>query len=285
LNWDEGLQQLILLMVTNHNGPNTMIYMISVCLVPFIKFRPIVAGCLSSDGKESFVVNNTLHIKTFIQESRMLIILTLLLLFPVLMYSQRKGDIGIFAGTTYYMGDLNPGKHFYLPAYAIGPMYRFNFDPRNSIRLSAIYDQLKGSTFNYGDPYVESLNKNFDATFIDIEANYEINFIPYKTADKKMNRSLYLSAGLGYHLALSGAAQNQFTVPFGIGYKVNLAKKLSAGVELSVKKTFTDKGIDGFRNFGSEKNNLFGNNDWYTFAGIFISYKIFNYREECHAYD
>ena len=63
------------------------------------------------------------------------------------------------------MGDLNPVKHFYLPAYAIGPMYRFNLDQRNSIRVSAIYDRLKGSSANYGDPYVESLNANFDAAF------------------------------------------------------------------------------------------------------------------------
>jgi hypothetical protein len=230
-------------------------------------------------------VNNTHSIKFISGESKVFLLLALLLLFPVLVFSQRKSDIGFFAGTSYYMGDLNPQKHFYLPGYAIGPMFRYNFEPRNSIRLSGIYHNLQGNSQGYGDVYVQSLNTEFDATFIDIAANYEINFIPYKTADKKKNKSLYLSAGLGYHVALTGKAKNHFTIPFGIGYKFNVTKKLSAGAELSVRKTFNDSAIDGKTNISGNKINLVGNNDWYTFAGIFISYKIFNFREECHAYD
>ncbi len=187
------------------------------------------------------------------------------------------------------MGDLNPVKHFYLPGYAIGPIIRYNFEPRNSIRVSAIYHNLSGNSENYGDPYIESLDKSFNATFIDMAANYEINFVPYKTANRKMNRSVYLSAGLGYHFVLNSdaaGAKNHFVLPFGIGYKINATKKLSAGAELSVRKAFTDKGIDGVTNIASESNNtLFGNKDWYTFAGIFISYKIFNFREDCPAYE
>ena len=238
-----------------------------------------------SHGKRNTVVNKIFNIKTFSRESNIVYILALLLLFPSMAFSQRRADIGIFAGTSYYMGDLNPVKHFYMPGFAIGPMYRYNFEPRNSIRLSAFYHNLKGASAGYGDPYIESLNSVFDVTFIDAAANYEINFIPYKTANKKLNQSLYLSAGLGYHFAISGGGFNHFTLPFGIGYKFNLAKKLSAGLEVSERMTFNDTGIDGIRNFGSQKNNLFGNNDWYTFAGIFVSYKIFNFREECHAYD
>jgi hypothetical protein len=236
------------------------------------------------------VVKNIFTIKTLCRESRIFIILTLLLLFPAWAFSQRKSDIGIFAGTSYYMGDLNPSKYFYSPGYAIGPIFRYNFDPRNSIRISGIYHNLSGSTARSNDPYIQSLTPaSFDATFIDLAANYEINFIPYKTANRKLKQSLYLTAGLGYHIVLTSsvpAANNHVTIPFGIGYKFNITKKLSAGGEMTVRKTFTDSSIDGITNIASEANNtLFGNKDWYTFAGIFISYKIFNYREDCPAYE
>jgi hypothetical protein len=231
------------------------------------------------------VFNDTFKILTLARESKIVTILALLLLFNQFAFSQRKSDIGIFAGTSYYMGDLNPVKHFYLPGYAIGPMYRYNLEPRNSFRVSAIFHNLSGKSRNYGDRYVESLNSDFDATFIDAAANYEINFRPYKTANKKMKRSLYLSAGIGYHIALTSRAQNHLIIPFGIGYKFNVAKKLSAGCELSSRKTFSDIAIDGVNNIGGNTKNLFGNNDWYTFAGIFISYKIFNFREDCPTYD
>lgn len=223
------------------------------------------------------------------RESRFFFILALSLFFPLAMFSQRKSDIGIFAGASYYMGDLNPSKYIYFPRYAIGPIYRYNFEPRNSVRVSAIYHKLSGNTLNYGEPFVESLNTSFDATFVDASANYEINFLPYKTANRKMTQSLYLSAGLGYHFVLASTvpvAKSHFTIPFGLGYKFNVAKKLSAGTEVSVRKIFTDSGIDGVTNIASEQNkSLFGNKDWYTFAGIFITYKIFNYREDCPAYD
>ncbi len=211
------------------------------------------------------------------------------MLFPTLSYAQKKSDFGIFSGTSFYKGDLNPTKNFYLPGLAVGPIYRYNFEARNSIRLSTIYHSLKGETNGYGDPYVESLNSRFDATFVDVAANYEINFIPYKTANRKLNQSLYLSVGLSYNLLLSSnnpEAKNHLTLPFGMGYKFNLTKKLSAGAEMSVRKTFSDSAIDGETNIASESNKaLFGNKDWYTFAGIFISYKIFNFREDCPAYD
>ncbi len=218
------------------------------------------------------------------QGSRISGILILMLFFSLTAYSQRKSDIGFFAGTDYYMGDLNPSKHFYKSLFAIGPIYRYNFEPRNSIRISAIYNKLQGDSKGYGDVFVESLDKSFDATFLDFAAVYEFNFVPYKTANRKLNKSLYLSGGMAYNVNLSGA-QSHFSIPFGIGYKLNVAKKLSVGAEVSVRKTFRDDKIDGQVNVGGDDFNLVGNNDWYTFAGIFISYKIFNYREDCPAYD
>lgn len=210
------------------------------------------------------------------------------MLFSSNAYSQRKADIGFFAGSSYYMGDINPSQHFYSPSLAIGPIIRYNFHFRSSLRLSGIYHKLRADDIDFTDTDV-----SFSGSFIDFAAAYEFNFLPYKTADRKENQSLYTGIGLGYHLALNHSSSSgleggsHLTIPFSIGYKFNLGKKLSAGIEFSSRKTFTDNKIDGIVNPGMDdpKFHLVGNNDWYTFAGAFFTYKIFSYREDCPTYD
>ena len=52
-----------------------------------------------------------------------------------------------------------------------------------------------------------------------------------------------------------------------------------------MRKTFTDL-IDGVANPGGEAvQTPVGNNDWYMFTGIFLTYKIFNVINECPAYE
>ena len=124
------------------------------------------------------------------------------------------------------MGDINPVKFFYSPGMAIGPVYRYNFELRNSVRLSGIYHSLSASDLDFSDPFQILRNSSFKSGFIDIAAVYEFNFSPYKTSNRKYTRSFYLSGGLGYHLVIMSNvdANNHFTVPFGLGYKFNVSK-------------------------------------------------------------
>lgn len=185
------------------------------------------------------------------------------------------------------MGDINTTRYFYSPGIVIGPIYRYNFEPRNSIRLHVFYYTLHADDRDFSDPMNMLRNASFEGNYIDAAALYEFNFLPYKTTHRKYNRTFYLSGGIGYSFVISSdvPSVNYITVPVGLGYKLNLTKKLAAGAELTLRKTFTDL-IDGVENIYIEGDkHLFGNNDWYTFAGIFITYKIFNYREDCPAYD
>jgi hypothetical protein len=180
--------------------------------------------------------------------------------------------------------------HFQSPSFAIGPIVRYNFHMRSAIRVNAIYHTLRGS-----DPeYFNGRGAEFTGQFIDFAASYEFNFTPYKSSNtRKYTYSLYTAAGLGYNYFLGGTPagndpmSGHFTIPFSVGFKFNVGRRLSAGLEWSPRKVFTDSGIDGVKNIGEEESNLhlFGNNDWYTFAGVFITYKIFDYREDCPTYD
>ncbi len=205
--------------------------------------------------------------------------------------AQRKSDIGFFAGVAYYMGDINTNRQFYDPLIAIGPLYRYNFNPRTSLRFTGIFHQLQGTDMDFNNPYKQARGASFTGSYIDLAMMYEFNFLPYKTAERKTKYSLYIAGGPGYHIVLSSytstglISDNHFTIPFALGFKFNAGKRLSAGVEWSPRKTYNDR-IDGVENFGTDNQyHLVGNKDWYNFAGIFITYKIFKYREDCPAYD
>ncbi len=179
------------------------------------------------------------------------------------------------------MGDLSatlPVLHVVPPA--IGPILRYNFNMRNALRAHAIFYDLSGSDENFRGGVAE-----FQSSFVDLGLDFEFNWWPYKTAHRKSKYTPYVSAGLGYSLNYTGESVSHLYLPFGGGMKANLGARLSGGIEVNMRKTFNDL-IDGVANLGGEEvQSPVGNNDWYLFTGVFLTYKIFNYREECPTYD
>ena len=74
-----------------------------------------------------------------------------------------------------------------------------------------------------------------------------------------------------------------------VGIKLSLGKKWSTGLEWDYRYTFNDTldGVPGPLNnpVPSNSKSLFFNNDWYSYAGLFITYKVFDFPKECPAYD
>jgi hypothetical protein len=194
---------------------------------------------------------------------------------------QRKFDIGFMTAVPWYLGDIAafvPQPVIVPPA--IGPIVRYNFNMRNSLRAHLVLYDLAGSGEIFGGTTAE-----FQSSFVDLGLDFEFNWWPYKTTHRKTKYSPYVTAGVGYSLNASAEGKSHLYLPFGGGVKANLWRKLSGGVEVSMRKTFTDK-IDGVYNAGGEGvQTLLGNNDWYMFTGIFLTYKIFNYNNECPTYD
>lgn len=203
--------------------------------------------------------------------------------------AQKNSDIGIFAGTSYYMGDLNTAVHYAMPSFAAGPIYRYNFNARNSLRGHAFYHGLNYSTNGYSG-YNDALpGRLFQPKFVDLGLDFEFNWKPYKTAHRKTKASPYVFAGIGYNFFVFNDGntnlQNHVTLPFGFGYKVNVGRWLSAGLEASARKAFSDR-VDGVTNPPlADVLAPFGNNDWYFFTGVFITYKFFKFWEDCPTYD
>ncbi len=212
---------------------------------------------------------------------RLVLSLLFVCLFSVAALGQRKTDIGFFTGMSFYQGDLSavvPVPHLSQPA--IGPILRYNFNMRHALRAHAIAFGLSAANENF-----RQVRAEFQASFVDLGLDFEFNWWPYKTAFRKTKYTPYVSAGLGYALNYTGGSRSHLYLPFGGGFKMNLGLRLSGGLEFSMRKTFTDM-IDGQQNLGGERvASMIGNNDWYMFTGLFVTYKIFNFREECPTYD
>ena len=201
------------------------------------------------------------------------IIIILITFFSVINVTAQTPEIGVFGGGAYYIGDLNPYAHFNQTNYAVGVVYRHNFDnERIALRVQAIYAKVSGSDAKSND--VSQLNRNlsFSSAVSEIGPLLEINFIDYivgSLSKKKFKfRTPYLFAGITYFkmnplgtyqgeslelqpLATEGqetsqnASQNryqlnQICIPLGLGYKFNVSKRFAISLEYGIRKTFTD---------------------------------------------
>ena len=181
-------------------------------------------------------------------------------------------EVGIFGGGAYYIGDLNPYGHFSQTSYAVGVVYRHNFDnERIALRIQGIYGKVSGSDSKSKDANQLNRNLNFSSSVLEIGPLIEINFIDYivgSLSRKKFKfQTPYLFAGVTYFkmnpsgsydgqtielqpLATEGQETsqnsskryklNQISIPIGLGYKFNVTNRIGISLEYGIRKTFTD---------------------------------------------
>jgi len=175
-------------------------------------------------------------------------------------------EIGPYAGGSYYLGDLNPGKHFAMMSPAYGGIIRCNFTTRWVGRINFMFGTVSGDDLK--TKAVENRNLNFESQIFEISIQGEVNFLPYYTGSWRQFFSPYIFGGvgaftmnptgivndekrtlreLGTEGQLSGAYPDkepynltQFCIPFGVGFRVSFWNNFCAGIEWGIRKTFTD---------------------------------------------
>jgi len=184
------------------------------------------------------------------------------------------------------MGEINPVLHFYKPSPDFGAIYRYNFNPRNSLRFHAIYGSLRGNDLDFTNDFQQTRGLNFQTSFLELAANTEFNFFPYQYGKRKDRYTPYVSAGLGYNFVFDSEKRGTtgLIITYGAGFKFNVSRHISAGFEWSFRKTFNDN-LDGIANPYQDNPVFYHNNDWYSVVGIFITYKFLTYLLECPAYE
>ncbi len=113
---------------------------------------------------------------------------------------------------------------------------------------------------------------------------FEFNFFPYSTEGKQWDFTPYFAAGAGIAFINTATSTYIPVIPFSFGFKVNVYKNIGLEAEYGFRKTFYDN-FDGLKDLVAPSD--FGwihNNDWYTFTGIAVTWKIYNKLAGCPAY-
>lgn len=208
-----------------------------------------------------------------------LLILTLGLFFS-LSIAQRH-EIGIFAGGANVIGDI--GKSNYINPmpvsygsesivdripFAVGALYRFNFNPYMGVRFNGIYSRVVGADASAPEQYKKQRDYAYKNNIIEGSLVFEYNFFDINDEHGKKH-SPYIFAGVGaflYDKALytveNTFARNEngvilvpntiateintrteketkFTFPFGAGYKYKY-RQFVVSAEVGFRYTSTD---------------------------------------------
>lgn len=253
----------------------------------------------------------------------------------------RYSELGLFGGVSYYMGELNPGKQFFMVRPGGGLVYRYNTSRRFAWEIHGLYGSVQAEDARSGKDNQVLRNLSFRSQIIEFAGLLHFNFFNYEIGNPETPATPYIFGGLGLFrfnpkadfqgewialqpLGTEGqgspvyADRKQYSlmganIPFGFGVKFHAFGRLGFSLEWGLRKTFTDYLDDvsttyvdpdvlfathgelaalladrslvnpGKINTGRQRGNS-TNKDWYSFAGLTITYKIVPRKAECAAY-
>ncbi len=214
--------------------------------------------------------------------------------------AQDRLEIGVMAGTSYYLGDLNPQKQFYKPSLAYGGIARYVLTDRFAVKGSASIIKIKGDYPSNGVYFPEGdMNYSFNRRMGDVNLQMEFNFMSYDHSF--INTTVftpYVSFGVGttIYKRFSTEIENNseqtvfiLSLPIGVGFKYKINKWIRVGAEWSFRKTFVDD-LDYVGNnlsvnpddpYDFNQGTKIHNNDLYSFAGVNVTFSMFRRKTEC----
>ena len=197
---------------------------------------------------------------------------------------QRNSDFGVFAGVSSYIGDINPSRLMYSPRPAGGIFYRYNLHPRQAIRANVFIGSLGANDLDFKNSFQLARAASFSGTIGELSLQFEFNFLPYSTQGKPWDFTPYIAGGTGLAFFNSAEFAYKPVIQFSLGFKVNLYKNLGLEAEYGFSKTFYDN-FDGLKDLVAPTDyGWIHNNDWYSFAGLALTWKIYSRLEGCPAY-
>ena len=211
-------------------------------------------------------------------------------------YGQKHSELGIFGGTSYYLGELNQSKQIINKVNpSIGIFYRKNTSTRYALRFGLNYGKLSASDDFNNTPFSDFRQLSFSSDIYEGYGILEFNFLPYSIGNNRVSPfSPYVFIGAAAFMVnpdlesdtgnnvYSTGSLVSFSIPFGVGMKFTIAKYWGVGVEWGMRKTFTDE-IDGLSETYNNNYQLSNsqNNDWYSIVGITLNYKILTKDARC----
>ncbi|MBL7944170.1 MAG: hypothetical protein JNM00_15475, partial [Flavobacteriales bacterium] len=109
----------------------------------------------------------------------------------------RSKEIGLVFGTSYYLGEVNPYRHFGTRLQPGGGLtYRENISKRWSLKAGLLFGQVLAYDSDSRDAWTRNRNLHFRNQFWEGSLQMELNYFNYQIGKKGTeNISPYLFAG------------------------------------------------------------------------------------------
>jgi len=187
---------------------------------------------------------------------------------PLFSFSQHL-ELGLSLGGTNYIGELSANSSAIMlneTNLTVGAFTRFNINPYLAIRLQGNFASLSGSDANANDVRIKNRNLSFSTEIYEGSLVGEFNILGLDSSEDYF--SPYLFGGIAYYSfnpkaeldgqvfelqplgtegqglaefpARSPYELRQFAIPVGLGVKYVLSEKIHLGLEIGVRKLFTD---------------------------------------------
>lgn len=200
-------------------------------------------------------------------------------------------EAGIFGGTSYYMGDLNPEPtsqfaNAELPAFGI--FTRYNYNNHIAFKAGLNHGTISGTDANSVYSILPGSTYHFKTMITELALQAEVNFLPYVAGDPESLYTPYIFGGVsGFYFDSTpkesdpagnlnvltddqhrhqhdavGYSNISYAYLFGIGLKYHVTNQITGGIEWGLRHTFTND-LDEVHLNGNPKNK-----DWYSFAGL-----------------
>lgn len=205
-------------------------------------------------------------------------------------------EVGGFLGASTYIGDVGNTAYLVPGSYATGIIYKWNLTTRYSLRASITQANLKNADYASAELGRFWRNYKVNNSIQEFSAGMEFNFLDFNLHTEQVNFSPYLYLGLSYfryklqyhenpggtvptglravpELVDYGTTQD-VAVPVIFGVKLNPTPTVVLGLEVGARYALTDN-LDGSDPNPDVSQNRFGNignNDWYVFSGLTISF-------------
>ncbi|AWM34544.1 DUF6089 family protein [Hymenobacter nivis] len=208
--------------------------------------------------------------------------------------TQSTSELGLGLGVTNYRGEISPQYQFGNNRPAITAFYRRDVSAPITLRGSFLAGLLRADDANVtgeggGVPPLQSYRgSNMKGSVLEAAVAMEYNFMDYHARKQKVHFTPYLFIGVGgYYANTRTQTANQglgpdynrsgghfgIAIPAGAGVKYALSQHINLGLEVGVRKTFSDK-LD---NLGDQDPLLVNphDNDWYYYSGLSVSYTFY----------
>lgn len=243
---------------------------------------------------------------------RKIVLVFIAVIFTVSGFAQKSADIGIWGGSSTYIGDIKEAPPMQTFNLNFGAFFRYNFNARMAMRAQFL-------TGNHSaEGLVEDIPFSFEKNAQDISFMMEINYLKYILGERKTPFTPYILGGLGvmyfpYTVDSVGLmtikkinkdypgniVEESVIAPalaFGFGIKFSVGQRIGVGIEYQMRKLLNDKLDDLDDPLSFEVNNdgdietikysdFLHNNDWPGYLGLNVTYKIDLDRKACPAYD